>query len=581
MSTIPKKLVIVGGVAGGASAAARARRLDEHCEIVVFERGAFVSFANCGLPYHVGNVIVEEQDLLLMTPERFHSRFRIDVRIQQEVVAIDRERRCVAVRDRISGEVYEEDYDALVLSPGAKPLPIPGVSSETPGVFTLGTVPDARNMRAYLQAHRVTEAVVIGGGFIGLEMVENLHRRGLSVTLVEAGDRLLKTLDVEMTAPLEQRLRENGVRVVKQARVTGVAGVAGALEVTLDSGAVVDTQMVVLCAGVRPASELAEQAGLAIGEHGGIVVDATLRTSDPHIWAVGDVVEVLDRVTEQTRLLSLAGPANRQGRIAADCIFGRERVFKGVQATSICGCMGLAAAATGASEAALQAAGITDYEAIYLHPFNHVTYYPGAKVMNLKVLFARGSGLIYGAQAIGEEGIDRRIDVFALAISQELSVFDLEDLELCYAPQYGSAKDPVNLAGFIASNLLRGDMPAASWQQVLASRGEGLGVDMSYEDHVLLDVRTPAEHAGGAVPGALHVPLDELRERTAELPRDKELWVYCAAGQRSYYATRLLMQRGFRVRNLSGGYKTFQMITGMATQARAEAVLSHRRAAGE
>ncbi len=552
----PEKLVVVGGVAGGASAAARARRLDEQCEIVMFERGPFVSFANCGLPYHVGDVIKDERKLLLASPELFRNRFRIDVRVQQEVTSIDPAKRTVSVTDRVSGREYAEAYDALVLSPGAQALRPAIEGADLPNVFVLRTIPDSRKIRGFLSECTGRRALVVGAGFVGLELAENLVARGLEVSVVERAEQVMPPLDPEMAILLEQRMRERGVSVMRGRSVTRFERLSGELlKVELDNGESLETNLAVLCVGVRPETTLAVKAGLKLGVTGGIAVDEQMRTSDPHIWAVGDAVEVVDIVTKQKALIPLAGPANRQGRVAADVIFGRPRVFRGVQGTAVCGCFGLTAACTGASEKALRKAGIDDAQATYLHPGHHAGYYPGAKQIHLKLVFSKTDGRIYGAQAVAEEGAVRRIDVIALAIQKGLTVYDLEDVELCYAPQYGAAKDPVNVAGFVASNMLRGDMPAASWTEALAVHG-----DAAPRPTRLLDVRSRAEYELDHVPGAINIPLEELRQRHAELPRDGTLLLYCEAGQRAYFATRLLLQHGYAVRNLPGGIQTYRMV---------------------
>lgn len=552
----PKKLLVVGGVAGGASAAARARRLAEDCEIVVFDRGPFVSFANCGLPYYVGNVIDDEQELLIASPELFRDRFRINVRVLQEVTAVDRARRVVFVRNVATGETYEETYDALVLATGARAVrpPIEGV--DLPNVFALRTIPDSRLIRKFLENGEARSALVIGAGFVGLEIAENLARRGLSVTVVERDEQVLPPLDKEMASALEERMRERGIRVLTGQSVAKLVQKSdGQLEVQLASERSLEASLALLCVGVRPETTLAKDAGLKLGETGGIFVDEQMRTSDPHIWAVGDAVEVVDITTQRRALLPLAGPANRQGRVAADAIFGRARKFRGVQGTAVCGCFGLTAACTGASEKALRRAGIEDFEVAYLHPGHHVGYYPGAKQIHLKIVFARTDGRLYGAQAIAEEGAVRRIDVIATAIQRGMTVYDLEELELCYAPQYGAAKDPVNLAGFVAANTLCGDMPTLSWSQYLEGRSG------QASETVLVDVRSAAEYAKSHIRGAVNIPLEEMRQRHSELPRDKPIVLYCQAGQRSYYATRLLLQLGYPIRSLPGGLLTHQMVS--------------------
>ena len=544
-----KRIVIVGGVAGGASCAARCRRLDETAEILMLDRGPYVSFANCGLPYYVGDVIKDEAKLLVANPALFRDRFNIEVRTEHEVIAIDREAREIEVKDLATDQTYREAYDALVLSPGAAAVrpPLPGI--DLPGIFVVRTVPDSRHIRAWINEKGAKSAVVVGGGFIGLEMAENLVRRGLSVTVVEMLDQVMPPLDPEMAKPVQQHLEQHGVKV---ALGDGVAGFIeswdGRISVNTKSGAQHTGDIVILAIGVRPETALAKAAGLELGARGGIRVDERMQTNDPNIWAAGDAVEVMDVVTGDWTLIPLAGPANRQGRIAADGICGRDSNFRGVQGTAICGIFDLAVASTGASEKSLLHAGITDYEKVYLHPANHVGYYPGAKPINLKLLFRKSDGKILGAQAVGEAGVDRRIDVIATAIQFGGTVFDLEESELCYAPQFGAAKDPVNFAGMIAANSLRGDQPLAAWKQLLP------------DSALLVDVRDPDEFDEGHIPGAVNLPLNELRARLGELPRDRELWLYCRVGQRGYYAARILMQHGFKVKNLSGGYLTYDLI---------------------
>lgn len=543
-----KKIVIVGGVAGGASCAARCRRLDESAEILVLDRGPYVSFANCGLPYYVGDVIKDEAKLLLANAELFRDRFNIEVRTEHEAVAIDRSAREIEVKELSTGRVYRERYDALVLSPGAAAVrpPLPGI--DLPGIFVVRTIPDSRQIRAWIGKKSAKSAVVVGGGFIGLEMAENLAHLGLSVTVVEMLDQVMPPLDPEMALPVQEHMEKHGVKFALGDGVAGFEAQGGKLSVKTKSGAEHAGDIVILAIGVRPETSLAKAAGLELGARGGIRVDEQMRTADPNIWAVGDAAEVKDAVTGEWALIPLAGPANRQGRIAADAICGRDSKFRGVQGTAICGVFGLAVASTGASEKSLQRAGITGYEKVYLHPANHVGYYPGAKPINLKLIFRKSDGRILGAQAVGEAGADRRIDVIATAIQFGGTVFDLEESELCYAPQFGGAKDPVNFAGMIASNSLRGDQQIADWKELLP------------ESALLVDVRDPDEFEEGHIPGAINLPLNELRSRLGELPRDKDLWLYCRVGQRGYYAARLLMQHGFKAKNLSGGFLTYETI---------------------
>jgi NADPH-dependent 2,4-dienoyl-CoA reductase/sulfur reductase-like enzyme/rhodanese-related sulfurtransferase len=542
-----RRVLIVGGVAGGASCAARLRRLDESLSIDLFDRGPFVSFANCGLPYHVGNVIGDERALLVASPERFRERFNIDVHTDTEATAIDRAARRLTVLDVHTRAARTEPYDMLVLSPGAAPIrpPLPGVT--LPGVFALRSIPDTRRIRAWIEERRARRAIVVGGGFIGLEMAENLVRRELAVAIVEKLPQVMPPLDPEMAAPVAQHLAHQGVELHLGDGLLGLeADPDGRLIVVTESGARLPADLVILALGVRPEVGLARDAGLALGPRGGIVVDEQMRTSDPHIWAVGDAVEVRDVVTGQETVLPLAGPANRQGRAAADSIAGRGKPFRGVQATAVVGVLGLTVASTGASEKGLRRAGVTGFEKVYLHPGHHAGYYPGAQPIHLKLLFSVPDGRILGAQAVGAEGVEKRIDVIATAIQFGGTVHDLAEAELCYAPQYGAAKDPVNVAGMIAENVLVGDMPVADWEKI----GE--------TDALIVDVREPDEFAAGHVPRSINLPLSQMRARFQELARDRELWLCCAAGQRAYFAVRFLAQRGYRVRNLSGGYTTYK-----------------------
>jgi NADPH-dependent 2,4-dienoyl-CoA reductase/sulfur reductase-like enzyme/rhodanese-related sulfurtransferase len=543
----PKRVLIVGGVAGGASCAARLRRLDEQAEIVVFDKGPYASFANCGLPYFVGDVIAEESRLLMATPELFRTRFNIEIRTESEALRIHPGRRILEVRNLRDNTVAEEPYDALVLSPGASPIrpPLDGISLD--GIFTVRTIPDSRAIRAWIDQSGARRAVIIGGGFIGLEMAENLQRRSLDVSIIEAAPHLMPPMDREMAGYVSDHLRRRGIQVHLADPVARFEGNSNRLQkVVTRSGQSLPADLAILAIGVRPETALARQAGLAIGPSGGIQVDDAMRTSDPAIWAVGDAVEVRDAVSGESLVIPLAGPANRQGRIAAASICGRPITFRGVQATAVCGVCGLAVASTGLSEKRLQAAGRTDYQAVYLHPGHHAGYYPGAKPIHLKLLFRTPDGLLLGAQAVGEQGVERRIDVIAMAIQKGGTVFDLEEAELCYAPQFGAAKDPVNVAGMIAANVLRGDLSLARWS------------DLATTPAFLLDVREPGEVERGAIPGATNLRLPELRQHFEDLPRDREIWISCGVGQRAYFAARFLSQHGFRTRLLSGGYQTYQ-----------------------
>ncbi len=541
-----KRVLIVGGVAGGASCAARLRRLDETAEIILFDRGPFVSFANCGLPYYVGEVIKEEKDLLVASRDTFKKHFNIEVRTHNEVTAIDRGNRAIEVREAETGRTYRENYDVLVLAPGASPVrpPLPGI--DFPEVHILRTIPDSNKIREWIAAKQPKRAVIVGGGFIGLEMAENLVSRNLAVTILEMLPQLMPPFDPEMAEPIARHLESKKVNVELGDAVASFDRQAdGSLLVRTTAGRGFPADLVILSIGVRPETSLAKAAGIELGASGGILVDESMRTSDANIWAVGDAVEVKDHVTDRCCLIPLAGPANRQGRIAAASIAGRDVRFRGVQGTAVCGCLGLSIAMTGASEKQLKQVGITDYEKIYLHPGSHAGYYPGAKRINMKLLFSKSDGRVLGAQAVGEIGVDKRIDVISMAIQKGATVFDLEEAELCYAPQYGAAKDPVNLAGMVASNVLRGDLPLADWSK------------LDETGALVLDVRGPQEFNSDHIDGAINIPMDELRDRYEELPRDGEIWVNCAIGQRSYYATRFLLQKGFNVKELSGGIITY------------------------
>jgi len=558
------KVIIVGGVAGGASCAARLRRLDEKAEILMVERGPYVSYANCGLPYHVGGKIEQESSLLVATEKTFRVQFAIDCRTRCEVVGISSGKKTVELKNHATGEVTTERYDKLVLSPGAAPIrpPLPGI--DLPGIFSVRTVPDARSIRewldrgtedqsgmnAYTGFQTVTKpkrAVVVGGGFIGLEMVENLFHRCLEVTLVEKLDQVMPPLDPEMARLVERYLVKHGVRLELNDGVAGFQQAEdGSLEVLTDSGKKHPADIVILAIGVRPETALAKMAGIEIGQRGGIRVDDQMRTSDPDIFAVGDAVEVKDFVTGQWTLIPLAGPANRQGRIAADVIAGRDSRFRGTQGTSICRIFEGVIAQTGASEKLLVQLGDKDFEKVYLFSNSHAGYYPGAKILAIKVIFRKSDGRLLGAQVLGEDGVPKRIDSFAMAIQMGCTVYDLEEAELSYAPPFGSAKDPVNFAGMIAANVLRGDMPICHWDSV--------------EKGFLLDVRNPPELAVESVPGALDIPLPQLRARLGELPRDREILVFCRSAQRSYYATRILLQNGFKARNISGAMLSRSML---------------------
>jgi NADPH-dependent 2,4-dienoyl-CoA reductase/sulfur reductase-like enzyme/rhodanese-related sulfurtransferase len=562
--TAKMKVIIVGGVAGGASCAARLRRLDEKAEILMVERGPYVSYANCGLPYHVGGSIEKESSLLVATEQMFRGVFAIDCRTNCEVVGISSKEKTVELKNHLTGEVTTEKYDKLVLSPGAAPIRPPLKGIELPGIFSVRTVPDARNIREWLDrdmeitsgmnsytgCQTVTKpkrAVVVGGGFIGLEMVENLVHRGLEVTLIEKLNQVMPPLDPEMARLVERYMVKHGVRLELNDGVAGFQKSAdGSLEVLTSLGKKHPADIVILAIGVRPETELAKMAGIEIGKLGGIRVDEHMRTTNPDIFAVGDAVEVKDFVTGQWTLIPLAGPANRQGRIAADVIAGRNSRFRGTQGTSICQLFEGVIASTGVSEKLLVQLGEKDFEKIYLYPNSHAGYYPGAKYIAMKILFRKSDGRLLGAQALGEDGVPKRIDSFAMAIQMRCTIYDLEEAELCYAPPFGSAKDPVNFAGMVAADVLRGDMPICHWDDT--------------DKGFLLDVRNPPELAVESVPGAVNIPLPQLRARLGELPRDREILVICRSAQRAYYATRILMQNGFKARNISGGMLSRSML---------------------
>ena len=546
-----KRLVIVGGVAGGASAAARARRLSEDAEIVLFERGEHISFANCGLPYHIGGAITDRNRLLVQTPQGMHKRYGVDVRVKTEVIGIDRDNREVIAIDGATVREYREKYDALILSPGAAPIrpPLPGV--DNPAVFTLRNIADMDAIKAVVDDRKPGRAVVVGGGYIGLEMAEAFRDRGLETTLVELADQVMGPADPEMAALLHQELRLHGVDLRLGVSATEFTDADDGVNVVLSTGDTIQCGLAILAIGVKPEVTLAQKAGLQIGNLGGIVVNDRMQTSDPDIYAVGDAVEVLDFVSNAPALIPLAGPANRQGRIAADNIFGIPSTYKKTQGTAICKVFKLAIGMTGASEKSLKRAG-RPHEKIYVHPVSHAGYYPGASPVTLKLLFEPDGGRILGAQAVGADGVDKRIDVLATAIRAGLTVFDLEELELSYAPPYGSAKDVLNYAGFVAANVIRGDAKLCHTNDVLSPS----------DDLVLLDVRTAKELAAGTIPGSVHIPVDDLRERLGELPKDKEILAFCQVGLRGYLACRILSQNGYRCRNLTGGYRTYQMTTG-------------------
>ncbi len=545
-----KKLLIIGGVAGGASAAARARRLDESAEIIMFERGEYVSFANCGLPYHISGEIEQRNALVLQTPASFKARFNVEVRVQHEVLSIDRTAKTVTVKNLHTGEIYLESYDALVLSPGAAPVtpPIPGLNN--PLTFSLRNLPDMDRILAQLKQAKPTHATVVGGGFIGLEMMEALHHLGIEVTLLELSNQVMMPVDLEMANMLHQEIVAKGIDLKLNCGLQAVEQTGSSLMLELSTGERLATQLLISAIGVKPEVRLAVDAGLAIGELGGIVVDEQMRTSDPAIFAVGDAVEETDLLTGEKALIPLAGPANRQGRIAADNIFGLAESYNKTQGTAICRVFDLAVASTGLNEKRLQKLTIP-YDKVYVHAASHASYFPGAHPVSLKLLYNTENGQILGAQAVGKEGVDKRVDVLAVAIRAGLTVYDMQEMELTYAPPFGSAKDVLNQAGFVAANVLKG-------MSRLCHSDE---IDGCNENQILLDVRNNGELSKmGAIEGAINIPLDQLRERLDELPKDKEILVFCYVGLRGHVAYRMLVNSGFKAKNLTGGLKTYQMV---------------------
>ncbi len=548
-----QKVLIVGGVAGGASTAARLRRVDEQAEIIMFERGDYISFANCGLPYYIGETIEEREALLVQTPEGMGKRFNMDIRVRNEVLSIDRDHKKVRVMNHNTGEAYEESYDVLVLSPGSTPLrpPIPGI--DAPNVFSLWNIPDTDVIKGYVDEKKPEHAVVIGGGFIGLEMAENLHERGADVAVVEMADQVMQPIDFEMASIAHQHMKQQGVDLhlgdgVKSFHYDKMSGKT---TVELQSGEKIETDLVILSIGIRSNSQLAKDAGLEVNQRGGIVVDDTLKTSDKSIYALGDAIEVVDFNDKSKTMVPLAGPANKQGRIAANNIAGIEDTYKGTQGTSIAKVFDLAVASTGHNEKTLKRAGKVygkDYKTIIINAKSHAGYYPGAMPMTLKLVYGL-DGKVIGAQGVGHDGVDKRIDVIATTIRFGGSIYDLKELELAYAPPFGSAKDPVNMLGFVAENVLSGKSEHVHWDQL---------EDFKKEETIILDVREDIERELGFVEGSVHIPLDELRERASELDKNKNIIVYCAVGLRGYVGERILRQLGFKkVFNLSGGYTMY------------------------
>ncbi len=544
-----KKLLIIGGVAGGATAAARARRLDESSDIVLFERGEYISFANCGLPYYIGKVIKERESLLVTTAEAFKARYNIDIRLFSEVTEIDKTKKQVTVKDIKTGSTHIEEYDKIILSPGAEPLrpPLEGIDLEN--IYSLRSIPDSDLIKAQVDEKKPESAVIVGGGFIGLEMAENLVHRGVKVTIIEMLDQVMAPIDYEMASLVHTHLKEKGVTLILGDGVKSFSKSGEKIKVTTGKGVKAECEMVILSIGVRSESILAKQAGLEIGKRGGIIVDSGMRTSDPDIFAVGDAVETQDFVLGFPAMTALAGPANKEARIAADNAMGRNTVFRGTLGSAVAKVFDLTVASTGSNEKSLKQNNIPCIVS-YTHSGSHASYYPDPEMMGIKLLFSPGSGRILGAQIVGGKGVDKRIDVIATAIRGCMTVYDLEELELAYAPPFSSAKDPINIAGFVAANILKGDVAQVNWDDL---------DDIDPENDILIDLREKEEIAeSGTIDGSLHIPLNSLRTRLNELDKSKNYILYCAVGLRGYLGYRILIQKGFKARNLSGGYRTWK-----------------------
>lgn len=547
-----KKVIIVGGVAGGASTAARLRRLDENIEIIMFERGPYISYANCGLPYYIGGTIKERNNLFVQTPKSMEKRFNMSVRINSEVISINKELKTILVHDLISDKTYEESYDYLVLSPGSSPIKpnISGINS--PNIFTLWTVPDTDAIKSFIELNNVSKATVIGGGFIGIEMVENLSDLGINVTLVEMLDQVLAPIDYEMAQIVHWHLSNHGVNLHLKNGVKSFNYKNGITDVELQNGTIIPSEIVILSIGVSPNGQLAANAGLEVNSRGGIVVNEYMQTSDPYIFAIGDAIEVIDYVNKIKTMIPLAGPANKQGRIAANNIVGRNEAYKGTQGTSVAKVFDLTVASTGVNEKTLNRLGkeyTKDYWVTIIQPTSHSSYYPGASPMTLKLIFDKG-GKILGAQNVGYDGVEKRIDVIATAMRFNGTVYDLKELELSYAPPYSSAKDPVNIAGFTAENILNKEHNPIHPREIDS---------LDSSNTLLLDIREKSEHNLDSIPNSINVPLDSLRERLNELPKDKLIVVYCIVGLRGYIAARILQENGFKVKNLIGGYSLYKV----------------------
>ena len=546
------KVIIVGGVAGGATAAARIRRLDERAEIVVFERSGFISYANCGLPYYIGDVITDAEELTLQTPESFYSRFRVDMRVHHEVTAIHPEKKTVSVKNLKTGEKFEESYDKLILSPGAKPTKPRFPGADLDKVFTLRTVEDTLRIKNYINENHPQSVVLAGGGFIGLELAENLCELGMDVTVVEYAKQLMSPFDLDMAAFIHNEMRKHGVKLVLGRAVEGLEEKDDGIKVLLRDDASLHADMVVLAIGVTPDTVLAKDAGLELGIKGSIIVNDRMETSIPDIYAAGDAVQVKNFVTGEDALISLAGPANKQGRIIADNVCGLDSRYKGSQGSSVIKVFDMTAALTGINERTAKAMGI-DADTVILSPMSHAGYYPGGKVMTMKVVFEKGSYRLLGAQIVGYEGVDKRIDVLATAIRAGMKATDLKELDLAYAPPYSSAKDPVNMAGFMIDNIANGVLKQWHLEDV-----ENLPRDGSV---TLLDSRTVGEYAQGHIDGFKNIPVDELRERLDEVEKGKPVYVICQSGLRSYIASRILEGNGYTAYNFAGGFRFYDAVT--------------------
>ena len=544
------KVVIVGGVAGGASAAARLRRLDESAEIIMFERGEYISFANCGLPYYIGGEITKKSALTLQTPQSFNARFNVDVRVNSEVTSIDPKAKTVTVRSKYRGE-YTESYDKLILSPGAAPIRPPMEGADNARVFTLRNIPDTIKIREYVEEEFPESAVVVGGGYIGVEMAENLKNAGVAVTIVELADHVIAPLDYDMACDVHRYLKEKGVGLILKNGVQAIKEEGGKLKLTLSDGEI-ETDMVIMAVGVRPDTALAKEAGLELNKRGAIVVNEHMLTSDPDIYAVGDAVEVTDFVTGEKAYIPLAGPANKQGRIAADNICGIPTTYKNTLGSAVLKIFDMTVATTGVNERAAKAAGL-DYDKVYTYSNSHASYYPGSTGMSIKTLYEKGTGKILGAQIVGFDGVDKRCDVLATAIRAGMTAKDLTELELCYAPPFGSAKDPVNFVGYVIENTLAGRVKNFFWDDVAKLPRDG--------SVTLLDVRTDLERENGQyIEGFIHIPVDELRARAGELDKSKPVYIHCRTGLRSYVACCMLAGMGFDCYNLSGGWRLYESI---------------------